>query len=211
MRRRYSILSLMGLILVLAVGIAALRDANDHWAGGLLLATPTALGIALIGGLCGAERKRARRLGFAVLGGSYFALAFLGLNENLSKLPTTRLLTYIHQQVAPPQTFTVTFTGALPTSINPGTIIMQNIQPGPVPNTTTTTVTSRAWLATPANTPAATNRWQAMLPGAANYEAFSAVGHCLFALLAGLLGSVIALRFQKARERNEGASPPPLA
>ena len=40
-----------------------------------------------------------------------------------------------------------------------------------------------------------------MLPGAANYEAFSVVGHCQFALLAGLLGMVIARRYQARQER----------
>jgi hypothetical protein len=40
-----------------------------------------------------------------------------------------------------------------------------------------------------------------MLPGAANYEAFSAVGHRQFALLAGLLGMFIARRYQARQER----------
>ena len=39
-------------------------------------------------------------------------------------------------------------------------------------------------------------RWKSLLPGAANYEAFSVVGHSLFALLAGILGMVIARRYQ---------------
>jgi hypothetical protein len=44
-------------------------------------------------------------------------------------------------------------------------------------------------------------KWKAMLPGAVNYEAFSIVGHCLFALLAGLLGMAIARRYQARQER----------
>jgi hypothetical protein len=40
-----------------------------------------------------------------------------------------------------------------------------------------------------------------MLPGAVNYEAFSTVGHCLVALLAGLLGMAIARRYQARQER----------
>jgi hypothetical protein len=75
--RRFTILSLMGLVLVLALAIAALRNANDYWAGGLLLAAPMLLCIALVGASCGQRRSRDRRLGFAVFGWAYFALAFL--------------------------------------------------------------------------------------------------------------------------------------
>ncbi len=102
MKRRLTILSLMGLVLVLGVAIAALRNADDYWAGGMILATPFLLGVALIAALCGEERSRARRLGFTILGGGYFALAFLGLSEPYrTLLPTSRLLAYVHQQVAP--------------------------------------------------------------------------------------------------------------
>ena len=46
--KRITILSLMGPVLALAVAIAALRRADDYWAGGLLLATPLVLAVALI-------------------------------------------------------------------------------------------------------------------------------------------------------------------
>ena len=47
--------------------------------------------------------------------------------------------------------------------------------------------------------PATPNRWRAILPGAANYESFTSIGHCLFALLFGLVGAVIARRFERRR------------
>src|SRR5437867_2666497 len=98
--RRFTILGLMGLVLALAVGLAAMRGANEYWASGLLFATPLLLGIAVLGALCGSRRRRTRRIGFAVLGGGYFALAFLGLSDgNLAKLPTSRLLLYVHERV----------------------------------------------------------------------------------------------------------------
>ncbi len=43
--------------------------------------------------------------------------------------------------------------------------------------------------------PSASFRWSQLLPGAVNFDAFSAVGHSLFALLAGALGAVIAQWF----------------
>jgi hypothetical protein len=197
--RRYSILRLMGFILVLAVGLAALRDANDQWAGGMILATSLLIGIATLGGLFGADRLRAGRLGFAVFGGGYFALAFLGLSEgNLSKLPTTWLLAYVHQRVSPPQTYTFTVTGSAPGQTGQGLVLMSNVRPGPIANTVTTTTTSQASMASTVD-PAIANRWKSLLPGAANYESFSVVGHCLFALLACLLGAAIARRFERGR------------
>ena len=102
--RRFSIRSLMAFVVVSAVAIAALRNADDFWAGGLLLATALLIGVATLGTVYHSGRRRAARLGFAVFAGGYFALAFLGLsNQNLAKLPTTGLLVYVHQRVAPPQ------------------------------------------------------------------------------------------------------------
>ena len=57
--KRLTILSLMGLILVLAVAVAALRNADVYWASGMILATPMLFGVALIGALCGGERSGA--------------------------------------------------------------------------------------------------------------------------------------------------------
>src|SRR5262249_29642356 len=121
-------------------------------------------------------------------------------DQNLAKLPTTWLLTYVHQRVVPPQTFTFTATGNAPFQTLPGTILMSDVTPGPLANTVTTTTTSRFTVTGRAiGNPSA--RWKAILPGAANYEAFSVVGHCLFALLAGLLGTVIARKYQARQER----------
>ncbi|MGO9464117.1 MAG: hypothetical protein ACLQIB_09065 [Isosphaeraceae bacterium] len=76
--RRFTILGLMGLVLGLAVAIAALRNADDHWAVGLLLATALHMGVAALGAVYHAGRRRAGRLGFAVFGGGYFALRSWG-------------------------------------------------------------------------------------------------------------------------------------
>jgi hypothetical protein len=175
--RRFTILSLMGLILILALAIAALRNANNDWAGGLLLATPLLLCVALIGASCGERRSRARRLGFAVFGWAYFALAFLGLSEgNLARLPTSWLLISIHQRVVPPQTFTYIVTSTMPGQTGQGTVLLSNGSPGPTPNTISATPNAR-WIAANSPGPAVARGWKAILPGAANYDAFSAVGH----------------------------------
>jgi hypothetical protein len=191
--RRFTILSLMGLIVGVAIAVAALRNADDYWAGGLMLATVLLLGMATLGAFYHSGRRRASRVGFVVFCGGYFALAFLGLSDrNLAKLPTTWLLLFVHERVAPPQTYSVTFTTP---ATGPGTILLSNVSPGPVTGAFTTATTSQISVAGAVNANRSA-RWTAMLPGAANYEAFSAVGHCEFALAAGLLGIVIARRYQ---------------
>jgi hypothetical protein len=197
--RRFTILGLMGLVLGMAVAIAALRNADDYWAGGLMLATALLIGVITLGAFYSSGRQRAGRLGFVVFGGGYFALAFLGLSDlNLAKLPTTWLLIYVHQRVAP-QTFILTVTGGRAGQTGQGTILTSNVTSGPGANTVTTTTT---WLAPASGVngdPSA--RWRSLLPGAVNYAAFSVVGHCLFALLSGLLGMVIAWGYQARQER----------
>src|SRR5882757_6406642 len=53
--RRFTIMNLMGLVVVLAVGLASIRGANDYWASGFILATPLFFGLTLIAALCGAQ------------------------------------------------------------------------------------------------------------------------------------------------------------
>jgi hypothetical protein len=193
--RRISIRSLMAFVLAFGVAVAALRNADDDWASGMILATPALFGVALIGAVCGEERSRARRLGFAILGGGYFALAFTGLSHHhMERLPTSRILNYIHQQVVPGMTATFTVTTGGP-FVTRGVSAVPNASPA-----TVYVVTSPA--APPVSTPgiAATGRWSSLLPGAANLESFSTVGHCLFALVAGLVGGTLAVWFRGRRE-----------
>jgi hypothetical protein len=207
--RRFTILGLMGLVLVLAVALAALRDANDPWAGGMILATATLVGLAALGAAGSAGARRARRLGFVLFGGGYFALAFLGLSEpNLARLPTSRLLLEIHQRVVPSQTLSWVITGSSPPGQG-GTIVLTNIN-GTISGTPPTATT---WAAASGGPTAPTSPggptgpsplWKRLLPGAANLEAFSAVGHCVFALLAGLVGVAVGA-WSGRRERSAAA------
>jgi hypothetical protein len=178
--RRFTILGLMWLVLATAVAVAALRNADDYWAGGLMLATVLLIGVVILGAVYHSGRKRAGLLGFAVFAGEYFALAFLGLSDqNLARLPTTWLLTYVHQQVAPVHTFTVTYMGPGTGQTGQGTFLMSDVSRNPAANTVTTTTTSQFGVANSVSG-GRSAPWKSLLPGAANYEAFSVVGHCLF-------------------------------
>lgn len=174
--RRFRIRSLMGLVVVVAVGFCALRFANDLWAGCLMMATPLLLGVVLIGGVCGDRTRRPARLGFAILGGAYFATTLFGLNEgNLARLPTSALLMKVHLEVA----------GA-PSSVIAGTGNLRFVQ-GINQNVT---VVDRS-------------RWLAIMPGAASFDSFQDVGHCLFALMAGGIGAIVACQFARDPDHDD--------
>jgi len=217
--RRFTILGVMGLVLVSAVGLAALRGANDYWAGGLLTVTPLLFGLALIGALCGRPEKKAGRLGFVVLGGGYFALAFLGLSDaNLNKLPTSQALSYAHQKVAGPGPIVMT-TRIMPSGSTyvPASVLSRpvpaplNLPPVVLPDGTTSVgdVDADGMLDLFVTNSVS---WGAVLPGAANYDAFHVVGHCLVSLMTGGVGALVARRVaSRARGAAEGAGPGPVA
>ncbi len=79
---RFSIAGLMGIVLVAAIGLAALRNASETWAGVMLLLTCGALALAVVGVVCRAEAERAWWLGFALFGWGYLALAFWSWNND---------------------------------------------------------------------------------------------------------------------------------
>src|SRR5437764_12859601 len=103
-RVRFTVSSALGAVLALAIGLAALRDANGLWAGVLMLVTLAALGTALLGVIEGRGEVRARWLGFLVFAGGYSVLAFgPWFSEQVRPtLATTQVLGYVHMQVTSP-------------------------------------------------------------------------------------------------------------
>ncbi len=91
---RLSIAGLMGIVLVAAIGLAALRNPSETWAGVLLLATLGAFCIALVGAFCRTGAQRGGWIGFAVFGWVYMAAAFQPY-EHWPKLPTQNLLEWL--------------------------------------------------------------------------------------------------------------------
>ncbi len=96
---RFSIAGLMGVVLLSAIGLAALRTPSETWAGIVLLATLAALGIASVGAICLRARSRAGFLGFAVFGWIYMAAAFPPYGY-WPKLPTRSLLEQLAPRIA---------------------------------------------------------------------------------------------------------------
>lgn len=99
--RRLSIRTLMAFVLIFAVGLAALRNANDLWAGVMLLFALAVVGVAVIGGVILRGRERCWWAGFAFFGGGYLALAigpWFG-SADQSRLVTTHLLESVRAKV----------------------------------------------------------------------------------------------------------------
>jgi hypothetical protein len=177
----------MTLIVLVAVGISALRFASDLWAGLLLLATLATLGTAILGVVYRRESKRAFALGFVLFGGGYLVMA-IGpwfADHIEPRLPTTQALARLHSQVASrPTSMTLTST-AMPSG---GSTI-------PLPNKIT--VDHAIPIGTTGNYTYIKRLVGFATPGASNYQPFLRVGHCLFAFLAGLMGGWVARWFQR--------------
>jgi hypothetical protein len=68
---RFSIAWLMIVVLILALGLAALRNPTELWSGSLALVTKALLCLAVVGAVCRTGRERAWWLGVAVFGWAY--------------------------------------------------------------------------------------------------------------------------------------------
>jgi hypothetical protein len=90
---RFNIGSLLGVILFLGVGFAALRESNDLWDSGLFTLT---VGILPVGVLLAIHRDQAKRafwVGFALFGWGYLGMSLVPSFE--SRLLTTKGLAYV--------------------------------------------------------------------------------------------------------------------
>jgi hypothetical protein len=177
---RFSIAGLMALVVVAAVGVAALRFANELWAGVLLLATVGIFGAAILGIVHRRDGKRAWWQGFALFGWGYFALA-LGPWFHAAiapSLPTTTGLTALFAKLhpSPPQVGWVAYsdTSWTSTATAPGTAPAITSGTAP-PASMTSTIT--LWMPSPSP------------------DHFLRVGHCLWALLAACVGGLIGRAF----------------
>ena len=98
MRRiRFTIASLLMLVLFVAVGFAALRESNDLWDSGVLTVTLAALLISILLAVHRTESRRAFWLGFAFFGWIYLVLSLVPSIE--SRLMTTKGLAYLDSKV----------------------------------------------------------------------------------------------------------------
>ncbi len=193
--RGYSIRALMAFILVSAVGLAALRNANEFWAVATTMAALACFLIAVAWAILLRGRQRAWWLGFAVLGGAYL---FVSLSPMRKLLGTRRLLQYVHARIAGSsiETFEISRSGQ-------GSILCRivttdgEVSERTLPENVFNSARGRDVL----SSIVPPSRWQSLFPGVTNADAFQRVGDSLFALLVGLTGGMVAAWLRRRRDR----------
>lgn len=185
--RRFTILSLMGLISAVAVGVAALRHPSALWANALF----TLAGVVLIVALLAAslDRRRAFAIGFATCCGAYMTLAFTPwLADQVGpRLLTTAALDILQDRiVAPEPTVAPPPGGRAMMGGMPGGGMGMGGMGGP-PSTRW-----ESWTAVDRGSVAM------MLPNlmVTSSDSYLRIGHALIALLCGLLGGLLARSFR---------------
>jgi hypothetical protein len=193
--RRFSIRSLMAFVLISAVGLAALRSANELWAATMLSAALAAVGVAVLGASLMRGRERAWWLGFAVFGGGYLALSvgpWVG-DAFRYQLVTTHWLGELRNRMfAPNAAYLLLEKQEIEAELAKLKAVTPKFKYDPVVASLTN------------NLQAIQAQLTANKNAALRYDPFQRVGHCLLALLAGLVGATVALWFHARRERGEG-------
>jgi WD40 repeat protein len=202
MRRiRFSIASLLGLVLFVAIAVAALREANDLWDSGLFTLAVSLLLASVLLAAHRTDQKRSFWLGFALVGWSYLVASLVPPVE--SRLLTTKALSYLDSKVADrviTLTWTVATTGGSASTTTP----VQAVAFSPDGQTLalsrqgTSGPMVRLWNA-------ATGK---ILAGAnGTTENFVRIGHSLLALVIALGGGHLS-RWLLERERRQRAGEP---
>ena len=177
-RFRFNIASLLVVVLFVAVGFAALTEANDSWDSGVFTLTLTVLLVSVLLAVHRSEARRAFWIGFALMGSGYLALSLVPSIE--SRLMTTKGLAYLDSKV-------------------PGrTLSMTAFAIEAMDLATSSQSQVRHWDST-------TGR---LLGGwAGTTENFVRIGHSLIALLAGWFGGLLSRRLWQASRPSEKSTP----
>jgi hypothetical protein len=175
-RIRFNIASLLGVIMVLGVGFAALRESTELWESGIFTLTLAALLISILFAIHRAGKRRAFWLGFAVFGWFYMGLALVPSIE--SRLITTKTLTFLDSKV-PGRSFQVKGIAFSPQGNRIATAGQGQV---------------RLWDAV---TGKPVSGWSGTT------ECFVRIGHSLFALLAGSLGGQLSRRLCRSPRSSE--------
>jgi hypothetical protein len=204
--RRISVRSLMVVIVGTAVGLAGLRNANKYWAAVILTGVELAVATSVVGALALRGREQCGWAGFAVFSGVYLVVAIGNIfpDEFKESLGTTAALKYIQSQVTDQLSALVTqrHRAQLAQEIRE----LQDAGGSNARIAKLTNVLSKVDTAIKIQqaAPAPAIRWL-WLPGATNGNEFLYIGHSLFALLSGLIGTAVGKTFYARRERNGNA------
>jgi hypothetical protein len=195
-RIRFSIASLLFVILILGVGCAALRESNDLWDSGLFTLTVGVLLISVLLAIHRTTAKRAHWIGFAHFGWSYLALSLIPSIE--SRLLTTHGLVYLDSKVQR----TPAFLNVRLAFTSPGARSnrLQAVAFSPQGNQLATTNQGQVKIWDVAT-------GKVLRSSGGTTENFVRIGHALFALMLGWFGGLLSRRLWQT----SGASDVPTA
>lgn len=203
-RIRFSIAHLLGVVFLVGVGIAGLRESTDAWDSGLFGLMLIVLLTSVLLAIHRTERARAYWLGFTLFGWVYLGATWIEPVQ--ARLPTTKALTYLDSQL-PGRETTGTIQFVFQAVGQPTNGSAPGVAFSPSGNTMAVTGQSasvRLWNATTGS----------LLTGAnATSNNFLRIGHSLTALLLAFLGGTLSrLLFmnprQSGRERDVTPSAP---
>jgi hypothetical protein len=184
MRFRFHIGTILIIVVFLAVGIAALREANDWWEAGVFSLAVLALLLSVLLAIHRTQRKRAFWVGFALFGCGYLALTVIPPIE--SRLLTSKVLAFLDSKIGRQQgvSFVVTGTNSGGWTSSDAAFPVQGLSPqGSWLADTNTGVLVNVNATVPAPAGAALlGTWNG------TSEKFLQIGHSLLALAAALLG-----------------------
>jgi hypothetical protein len=178
-RPRFTIASLLGIVLFLAVGLASLRAATDAWDSGVLGITLILLLVSVLLVIHRTAVRLAYWLGFALFGWAYLVMSMVPTVE--VRLPTTKALAYLDSKVSgrlAGWTFVVTTDGVGGNTGKPGQGAAFSFSGSTPANNQLTYV--RLWDATTGRALAGPN---------GTSENFLRIGHSLPALVMAFLGA----------------------
>lgn len=184
--RRLSIKMSMGYLGLIAVALAALRNANAAWAAIIQLLTIGAVASAILGVVQQRGKNREWWAGFAFFAGGYLLLA-LGpwFSANVRPdLATSRLFEYVCQPALSPNTYQESWKTEDQNVAEHLQRLTIELRINP----------ARSDVAAEIEQIQSRKRLGLMIPGLRNAASFERIGHYLSALMAGLIGAVISSR-----------------
>lgn len=186
-RGRLSLGGLMVVVLLACVGLAALRGGDELWDSLITTLTFATLGLAVLGALFQSGARRAFCAGFAILGFGYLTLATGPWFEAAigPRLFTTKLLETLYVIWSPEGSGSMVRltnpAGGRPLRIQSTMSTIAAINPG-------------QRLAATASSSRTVWPW-AFGTDIPNPYSFQGIGHSIFALIAGMLGGLVARKF----------------
>jgi hypothetical protein len=210
---RFSIASLLAVIGILGVALAALRTPSNFWANVTFSVALATLVIAVINAIYGSGARRAYWLGFAICGGTYFAVCSVpGLRDSVClRLASEVIFDMLYPSFAPggpaPPPTPAAGTMATTAQLRNQLVILEQYRMQLAKGANGgNPVGKRARSKAAAPPPTAASRWSAWNePDRAigdgyqignvslvSSDAFRQIGHSLMTLLTAVLGAVYA-------------------